>query len=352
MSNVIPPLKWEKNKLVLIDQRKLPHKEEFVDVKNLEDTHEAIKVMVVRGAPLIGFTALYGLTLWVQQNEDKSLDDMKAAVEYLITARPTAVNLEFESRSLYAEAERYVGESGSLKGFAPLAEAYSNLQMENIAIKNQKMAEAAEKELGALFGDKKVRLMTLCNTGYLACGPMGTALGVIAHMNQQNKLEHAYACETRPYLQGSRLTAYEMVKQDIPHSVVVEGAMSYLMRKGLVDAIFIGADRIVSNGDTANKIGSSTLAITAKHYGIPFYVVAPLCSFDFDKKTGDEIEIELRPEEEVLFCQENRIAPNESKAWNPSFDITENSIITGIFSENGIAKPVNTDTLNTMRNNA
>jgi methylthioribose-1-phosphate isomerase len=121
------------------------------------------------------------------------------------------------------------------------------------------------------------------------------------------------------------------------------------MRKNLVDAIFIGADRIVSNGDTANKIGSSTLAITAKHYGIPFYVVAPLCSFDFDLEKGDEIEIELRPEEEVLSCQDVRIAPHESQAWNPSFDITENSIITGIFSENGIAKPVNKETLAKMR---
>jgi methylthioribose-1-phosphate isomerase len=350
MSKIIPPLQWNKDKFLLIDQRKLPHIEEFIEVRNLEDTHEAIKIMVVRGAPLIGFTALYGLTLWVQQNEDKGLAEMKKAVDYLITARPTAVNLEYESRSLYSEAERYVTESGSLKGFSKLAEEYSNLQMEKIAEKNQKMAEAAEKELETIYGNKKLRLMTLCNTGYLACGPMGTALGVIAHLNGKGKVEHAYACETRPYLQGSRLTAYEMAKQGIPHSIVVEGAMSYLMRERLVDAIFIGADRIVSNGDTANKVGSSTLAITAKHYGVPFYVVAPLCSFDFGKETGSEIEIELRPEEEVLSCQGKRIAPDESTAWNPSFDITENTIITGIFSENGIAKPVNKETLAKMRN--
>lgn len=349
MSNVIPPLQWQQNKMLLIDQRKLPHDETFVEVTNLEQTHEAIKVMVVRGAPLIGFTALYGLTLWTQQNENKSIADFEKAVEYLITARPTAVNLEFESRSLLAEAKKYNEEKGNLLGFSKVAEQYSNIQIEEIATKNMKMAEAAEKELESIYGDKKLRVMTLCNTGYLACGPMGTALGVIAHLNNKNKLEHAYACETRPYLQGSRLTAYEMVKQNISHSVVVEGAMSYLMRKGLVDAIFIGADRIVSNGDTANKIGSSTLAITAKHYGIPFYVVAPLCSFDFEKESGNEIEIELRPEEEVLNCQNTRIAPNESNAWNPSFDITSSELITGIFSENGIAKPVNRKTLNEMR---
>jgi len=210
---------------------------------------------------------------------------------------------------------------------------------------NLSMAKTATTELVRRYGDKKLNIMTLCNTGYLACGPMGTALGVIEYLHSLGKINHVYASETRPYLQGGRLTAYELATGAIPHSITVEGAFSYLMKNQLVDAIFIGADRIVNNGDTANKVGSSTLSIVAKYYGVPFYVVAPTSSFDLSLDNGDKIEIELRPEEEVLCAMGKRIAPMESRALNPSFDVTDHTLITGIICENGIVTDITPDNI-------
>ena len=200
------------------------------------------------------------------------------------------------------------------------------------------MAIIAEKELDETLGKKEYRILTHCNTGFLACGSIGTALGVVQHLGEKNRIEMTWVDETRPYLQGSRLTAFELTKLGVPHKVVVEGAASYLMKNGLVDAIFVGADRIVQNGDTANKVGTSNLSIIAKHYNIPFYVVAPSSTFDLESEEGKNIEIELRDEKEILNFKEYRIAPNESSALNPSFDITDGLLITGIISELGMAK--------------
>jgi methylthioribose-1-phosphate isomerase len=338
-------LTWENELLALIDQRKLPLEEEYVHCKTLEETHGAIKDMVVRGAPLIGFTALYGMVLYFKNNPKTTLDELRKACDYLKTARPTAVNLEYEVDRTYDLAKMYLAKQGSLENFSALLIDLAESQTEELRQKNLTMAKLAEAELDRTIGKKTYRILTLCNTGYLACGPLGTALGVVSYMHSKSRIEHVYASETRPYLQGSRLTAFELLKQEIDHSIIVEGAHSYLLRKGLVDAIFIGADRIVRNGDTANKIGSSSLAIIAKHYGVPFYVVAPLSSFDLNAKTGDEISIELRPEEEVLSAQGARIAPIGSHAWNPSFDITENTLITGTYCEKGLISPVNEESL-------
>ncbi len=339
------PLKWENETLYLLDQRALPIKETYINCRNLEETHSCIKEMVVRGAPLIGFTAIWGLVLWVKNNPTFIISEFEQAVNYIITARPTAVNLEFEARNCLTMGRKYFAENDNFEGFYEKLKDFALCQMQKLYDDNIAMAKIAEQELQKKFGSKKLRLMTLCNTGYLACGPMGTALGVISYMHSQDKLEHAYASETRPYLQGSRLTAYEMAKEGIEHNIVVEGAASYLLQNKLVDAIFIGADRIAANGDTANKIGSSSLAIIAQHYGVPFYVVAPTSSFDLSTANGDGINIELRPEEEILQYKGVQIAPKSSTALNPSFDVTSNQHITGIICEKGLIQPVDSNNL-------
>lgn len=200
------------------------------------------------------------------------------------------------------------------------------------------MAQVGLTELKSIYGNKKLNLMTHCNTGSLACGYLGTALGVITYSFHQGHVEHVWVDETRPYMQGTRLTSYELIKENIPHKIVVEGAASELMRKGKVDAIFVGADRIVANGDTANKVGTATLALVAKHYNVPFYVVAPTSSFDMSLVSGDLIEIEERPEEEITHYQGRLVASSSARAFNPSFDVTRGEWIAGIISEKGIVK--------------
>ena len=325
-------IKFVNNELILIDQRLLPHEESFVVCKTLEDGYIAIKDMVVRGAPCIGFTAIYSMALWIKNNPDFKLDELKKAASYLKSARPTAVNLTYEADRVVAIVESLTGDDAYQK-----IVSFGDEQLELSESRNRSMATIAEKELDKSIGKSKYRILTHCNTGFLACGSIGTALGVVQQLHENSKLEKAWVDETRPYLQGSRLTAYELTKIGADHEIVVEGAASYLMKNGLVDAIFTGADRIVANGDTANKIGTSNLAIIASHYKIPFFIVAPTSTFDMESHSGKEIEVEMRPQEEILKFKDIPIAPTHSKAFNPSFDITDGALITGIISEKGIA---------------
>lgn len=328
------PIKFENDTLTLLDQRKLPHEEVYTENKTIEDVFNGIKDMVVRGAPCIGFSGIFGIALWLNKNEYEK-NNFRKACDYLISARPTAVNLAYEIERCY----KIVVELENKK------DAYSEIvrfgfsQIELSEKNNRQMAVFAQKELEDKLGKRPYRILTHCNTGYLACGSLGTALGVIDHLADQKLIEKVWVDETRPYMQGSRLTAFELNKLEINHEIVVEGSASYLMSKGLVDAIFVGADRIVANGDTANKIGTNNLSILANYYKIPFYVVAPLSSFDINMKTGDEIEIELRPEEEILEYKGIKVAPVGSKAFNPSFDITRGETITGILCEKALIKP-------------
>ncbi|MBC96157.1 MAG: S-methyl-5-thioribose-1-phosphate isomerase [Halobacteriovoraceae bacterium] len=339
------PLIWENKIMKLIDQRKLPREVIYHDIKTLEETHAAIKDMIVRGAPLIGFTALFGMVLWSRSQKTLNISEVLKAADYLKTARPTAVNLAYEVDRVVSVIKELIELDMGKQEVDQKIEDFSLDQMKLLHEHNLSMAKTAAKELEEKYGTRKLNIMTLCNTGYLACGPMGTALGVIEYLHSQNRIEHVYASETRPYLQGGRLTAYELATGEIPHSITVEGAFSYLLKNKSVDAIFIGADRIVENGDTANKVGSSSLSIVAKHYGIPFYVVAPTSTFDLSLKTGDEIEIEMRPEEEVLSAMGERIAPEASRALNPSFDVTDHKLITGIICENGMVKEISPDNI-------
>lgn len=335
MTSALLPLKYENEILKLIDQRLLPTEEVYVTAKTIEDCYRAIQDMIVRGAPLIGFTGIWGMALFLKHNPKVTFEQFARAAEYLKSARPTAVNLAFEIDRCVEMARLET----HMSALYPKLVLHAKSEMHNLYQKNLTMAKLAEAELQKIYGDRPLNIMTICNTGVLACGVLGTALGVIVHLNNQKKVKMVYASETRPYLQGARLTSFELIKEGIDHHIVVEGAASYLMKNKLVDAIFAGADRIVENGDTANKIGTSSLSIVAKHYGIPFYIVAPVSSFDLNLKTGEQIEIELRDPNEILKFKEHHIAHPEAKALNPSFDVTDHSCITGIICENGVIAP-------------
>ncbi len=336
MTKIPPPILWKDNTLFLLDQRLLPLVEEYVKCSTIDDSFRGIREMVVRGAPCIGFTAIYGLALWLKSQREFDINEFRKICDYLKNARPTAVNLMFEIDRVFKRVEENFKSNLQIQDVFEFVVQDGHHQIDESLRKNTAMAEFALKDLVSRYPNKKLRLMTHCNTGFLACGTLGTALGVISHCFTNGLIEMVYADETRPYLQGSRLTAYELSKDDIPHKIVVEGAASYLMANKLVDAVFVGADRIAANGDTANKIGTSTLAIVAKHYGIPFYVVAPMSTFDFHTKNGSGIHIEMRDDREITHYKDFQIAPSGSTTLNPSFDVTDAKLIAGIISEKGI----------------
>lgn len=341
MSETYKPIIWKDNTLFLLDQRLLPQTETFVEVKDLQGTALAIKDMIVRGAPCIGFTAIYGMALWVKGQTSLTVESCRKACDEMIAARPTAVNLSFEVNRCFEIMKSFVSEGRSSTDLFNRLVEFGHQQINESEVKNTAMAKLGFEELMKRVGDRKWKLMTHCNTGFLACGSLGTALGVISYANRMGKVECVLADETRPYMQGTRLTAFELAKEKIPYSIVVEGAASYLLSHNKVDAIFVGADRIAANGDTANKVGTSTLAIVAKNYNIPFYVVAPVSSFDTSIPDGSHIEIEMRPVTEITELRGIQLAPNGATAINPSFDVTDHKFITGIICEKGFINPAN-----------
>jgi methylthioribose-1-phosphate isomerase len=345
MIETYSPIIWRDHKLFLLDQRLLPQEEKFVEITNLPDTAKAITDMIVRGAPCIGFTAIFGIALWVK--DQASLDESvcREACDEMIAARPTAVNLSFEVNRCFEIMKKHLRDNLSISDLYKKLVDFGEKQIHESHEKNTVMAQIGFQELSKRIGDRKWRLMTHCNTGFLACGSLGTALGVISYAHKKGMVEHVIADETRPYLQGTRLTAFELSKENIPYSIAVEGAASFLLSNKKVDAIFVGADRIARNGDTANKVGTSTLAIVAKHYNIPFYVVAPVSSFDTSILDGSSIEIEMRPISEITELKGMRLAPNLAQAINPSFDVTDHKLITGIICEKGFINPSNKDEL-------
>lgn len=340
------PIIFKNNTLSLLDQRLLPAQVLYIECQNINDVYTAIKDMVVRGAPCIGFTALYGLTIWAKQQTSFSAESFDEAISYLKSARPTAVNLEFE----LDKARALVSKLTNIAEVSSRLEELADFEIKDSEVKNIKMAEFVVSDLKEKFQSRKLNILTHCNTGFLACGSVGTALGVIERLNHHNLLNHVYVDETRPYLQGARLTAFELTNLSIDHSVVVEGAASFLMKNRMIDAIVVGADRIALNGDTANKIGTANLSIIAKFYNIAFYVIAPKSSFDFNCASGDLIEVEMRDENEIHIIAGNRITPKESKAFNPSFDITPGELISGISCEDKFLLPPFTKTISELSN--
>ena len=312
-------LEWCDEGLRLLDQRQLPEKKVYVLLKTIAEITTAISDMIVRGAPAIGVTAAYGIVLGFREHGAK-LD-----LTPLYNARPTAVNLHW-----------------AIERMEPLlrqAESEDTLLKEAIRIHEEDlMANHRMGDLGAELLDEGVNVLTHCNAGALATSGYGTALGVIRTGFAQGKINRVYADETRPWMQGARLTAWELLQDNISVTLLVEGAAAWLMKQGKIDWVITGADRIAANGDVANKIGTYSLALAAKVHGIKFMVVAPTTTIDLNCQNGDQIEIESRSEDEILNFNGLRIAAEGSKAWNPVFDVTSADLVSVIVTEKGVIK--------------
>ena len=330
--------------LVLLDQRYLPVREDWFTCSNTEETIFALQVMVVRGAPAIGVTAAYGCFLAAREALAKGGDGAGGfeLLEKLLTdlenARPTAVNLRW--------AVRRMREAWNRSGDVTLE------RLQEIWLELAKVMHAEDiaicREIGR-HGDTVMddgdTVMTHCNAGALATAGYGTALGVIRGAVDRGKKLQVIANETRPFLQGARLTAYELHKDGIPVRVACDNAVGLLMRKGLVQKVVVGADRIAANGDAANKIGTYTVAVMAREYNVPFYVAAPLSTIDRETPTGDEIPIEERTPTEVTHVGETQIVPNNVPVFNFAFDVTPNELIAGIVTEKGVLRPPYTESI-------
>lgn len=308
-------IEWRQSTLALLDQRVLPHEQRYLECHTAQEVADAIRDMVVRGAPAIGITAAYGYALAALNGAD-----MQSAYQVLAESRPTAINLFWALERMAAAAQQPQ---------ALLAEAH-RIHEEDIAA-NLAMAGFGASVLGSDQG-----IYTHCNTGALATGGHGTALGVIRSAWQQGQVREVFAGETRPWLQGARLTAWELMQDDIPVKLSADGAAAQLFRQGAVDWVIVGADRITANGDVANKIGTYSLAVLAKHHGIRVMVAAPLSTFDLDMASGDQIPIEQRPVSEVTCLNGQAIAPQGCDAINPSFDVTPAELIDVIVTEAGL----------------
>ncbi|WP_396587836.1 S-methyl-5-thioribose-1-phosphate isomerase [Bermanella sp. R86510] len=317
--------------LKLLDQRKLPHSQQYVVCNNAQDVANAIQDMVVRGAPAIGICAAYGIVLQAHQQKDTQAPAlMQDAFETLSQSRPTAVNLFWaiekmqQCYSHYQHGER----SQLLEQLEQCALLIHNQDIRN----NELMGE-----IGAdvMHSHETIGILTHCNAGALATGGYGTALGVIRSLHKRQHLKHVFASETRPWLQGARLTAWELMQDGIDVCLTTEGAIGQLMASGKIQWVVVGADRIAANGDVANKIGTYNLAILARYHGVKFMVVAPTSTFDISLNSGAEIPIEQRSEEEVTKFNKQPIAPDGCTAINPSFDVTPNSLIDVIVCEHG-----------------
>ncbi|MDK2777012.1 MAG: S-methyl-5-thioribose-1-phosphate isomerase [Pseudomonadota bacterium] len=318
-------IEWRHQSLHLLDQRALPHEHHMLEYTTAAEVAAAIRDMVVRGAPAIGIAAAYGYALDALAGRD-----LQDAYQVLAESRPTAVNLFW---ALERMAALNTADAHTL-----VAEA-RRIHEEDIA------ANLTMGQFGAsLINDNSV-IYTHCNTGALATGGHGTALGVIRSAWGDNKVQQVYAGETRPWLQGARLTAWELMQDNIPVSLVCDGAAAQLFRREKVDWVIVGADRITANGDVANKIGTYSLAVLAKHHGINVMVVAPTTTFDLSLPSGDDIPIEQRPQEEVTSLAGKPIAPAGCQALNPSFDVTPAGLIDVIATEKGLIMQPDSDSI-------
>ncbi len=312
---MIETLYWKNNTLYLLNQTKLPHAIEYVECKTYQEVITAIKTMVVRGAPAIGVSAAYAMALAQLQEAD-----VEKAANELLNARPTAINLFWAVKKMLE----------NIKEGKDAVTTAIEIEKEDIEI-NKKIGE-----YGNTIIDKNDTILTHCNAGALACAGYGTALGVIRAAHEDNKNINVICDETRPVLQGARLSVFEMHQENIPVKLIVDGAAGHMMQKGEVDKVIIGADR-VAEGGVANKIGSLMVALSAKRYDIPFYVAAPLSTFDSENNIFDTT-IEQRSSDEVLKINDGYISDNETEVENPAFDIVESDLITGIITEEGIKK--------------
>jgi len=324
----IKHIAWKGDRLQVLDQRYLPRTVKFVSCRTAAEVAKATKDMVLRGAPLIGCAAAYGMALAARRN---TLKEVLTAEPVLRRARPTAVNLMHALDHMLA-----VARSGPEKSLAKRMAAAAIEYYENDLGYNAAMAK-----LGAGLLKKNSNIITHCNAGALATAGIGTAVGMIRAGWLNGKVKHVYPCETRPYLQGARLTLWELMEAGIPATLITDNMAAHLMKTRKIDAVIVGSDRIAANADVCNKIGTYGLAILAKHHGIPFYVVAPSTTVDLSTKHGDDIPIEERSIQEVVEIFGVKIAPKGAKAHHFGFDVTPHALVTAIITEKGVVSPAN-----------
>lgn len=333
----IKTIQWVENYSKMVDQTVLPYEFKYVNITGGQQMYDAIKTMIVRGAPAIGVAGAHGVTLYAQElakenlSREEFIKKLLEKADYMASSRPTAVNL------MWAVEKQKNIIKNSTSGINGIVEELKQngikLEDEDIAI-NKKIGD-----YGAEVVPKGATILTHCNAGGLATVGYGTALGVVRSAFAKDNTIQVFADETRPRQQGARITTLELTMDGIPTTLITDGMCSYFMKKGMIDMVCVGADRIAANGDTANKIGTYTLAIAAKYHNIPFYIAAPLSTIDPSIKSGDEIPIEERAREEVTHINGKIICAPEVNIINPGFDVTPHELITGIITEAGILRP-------------
>jgi methylthioribose-1-phosphate isomerase len=326
-------IEWLGDRVKILDQRQLPQKEAYLELSRYQDVASAIAELKIRGAPAIGVAGAYGLALGALKIKARSRDDflkkLRAVTKAIAATRPTA-------RNLFRALERMQRVADSAKDIEQIKKALVN---EAIKIHSEEAAATRKlSQLGAKLIKDGSSILTHCNSGPLATAGYGTALGIIIKAREQGKRIKVFATETRPLLQGARITAWELKKAKVPFTLITDSMAGYFMGRGEIDCVIVGADRIAANGDTANKIGTYTLAVLAKEHNIPFYVAAPTTTIDMTLASGEEIPIEERSQEEVTHIQGIATAPAGVKARNPAFDVTPHRYITAIITENGIIR--------------
>jgi len=339
----VKSLEWQGDSLRIIDQTQLPEREVYRDLRTPEEVIEAIQKLRIRGAPAIGIAGAYAVLLAAREKKNLApetmISQLKREARAISSARPTAVNLSWAVQRMLKAAE-------NCKRSAP-EKILNTFEAEALAIHEE------DRQLCHLIGTNgadflfrpKLTILTHCNTGALATGGQGTALGVIYELQRRGAELQVYVDETRPLLQGARLTAWELKKAGIPVTVICDNMAAALLSSQNIDFIIVGADRIAANGDTANKIGTLGLAVLARHFGIPFYVAAPYSTFDLNIPSGKEIPIEERDPAEVMQFRTCSAAPAGVRAWNPAFDVTPAELISGIITDRGVARPPFSDSL-------
>lgn len=340
----IRTIEWIDNYSKMVDQTKFPETFEYVKIKNGQEMFDAIKTMIVRGAPAIGIAGAHGVVLFAQElaqqhlSKEEFITKLLEKADYMVSARPTAVNLFWA-----VEKQKEIIKKYALSEIT--SESFTTAIIEELRLNGKKLEEediAINKKIGDYGAEvvpKGATILTHCNAGALATVGYGTALGVVRSAYANDNTVQVFADETRPRQQGARITTLELTMDGIPVTLITDGMCSYFMKKGMIDMVCVGADRIAANGDAANKIGTYTVAIAAKYHNIPFYVAAPLSTIDTSIKSGDEIVIEERSTDEVTHINGKPICAKGVNIINPGFDVTPHELITGIITEKGILRP-------------
>lgn len=337
---IVTPISCTDRVVTILDQTRLPAEIVYLEMKTVEDVYEAIKELKVRGAPAIGIAGAYGLFIIARNSSAESIEDLiieiKLSGDYLISSRPTAVNLEWAIRRINSRIDESLNGSNEM----------TNTTLIDFILNEAKLIHREDEdtcykigEYGATLFEGVDKVLTHCNAGSIATSKYGTALSPIYYLHDRGKKIHVYADETRPLLQGARLTAWELNEAGIEVTLITDSMAAFVMANKGIGAVIVGADRIAGNGDVANKIGTYGVAILAKEHGIPFYVAAPFSTFDLSVEDGDSIPIEERPGDEVAVISGRRFAPLGVDVYNPAFDVTPSKYISAIITEKGIIRP-------------